>query len=178
MRLPRILAAAMVLALGLAPAPARADIAVTGAASPAAADQVRMLIPAMESWIDAHSDLPRSARPLRRVAFVAPGSEVTYHGRSTQLGSTIRGVYDAQTATIHLVKPWFGTTAFDRSVLLHELVHHRQVDARHWYCDRAMEWDAYKLQDRFLAQSGVESGFYWPAILLQSSCAVRDHHPD
>ena len=56
------------------------------------------------------------------------------------------------------------------------MVHHRQADL-HWYCEQAQEWRAYKLQSQWLADQGLKDDFYWPAIVLKSSCTKRDIHP-
>ena len=63
-------------------------------------------------------------------------------------------------------------------MLLHELYHHRQVEARHWYCPEAMEWDAYRVQAGFLGALGEDGGFDWVRLALISSCTPGDHHPD
>lgn len=155
-----------------------AETRIEGSAAPFEAQAVRDLIPVLDAWISLNSDYPETDRPLARVVFVEPGFEVLHDGQRTTLGNTTRGVYVDDDASIYLVRPWYGDTAFDQSVLLHELVHHRQKDARHWYCEAAQEWDAYKLQEEYLAALDTPSGFHWASILLDSSCAVRDHHPD
>ena len=125
----------------------------------------------LDLWLDTHTDLPRSAIPLARVELVPPGAEIRHEGRMTVLGGSVRGAYDAGTATIYLVRQWFGDTAHDRGVLLHEMVHHR-------YCPQAMEWDAYLIQEKYLNALGETGAFNWAWVLLASSCAVRDHHPE
>jgi hypothetical protein len=165
------------IALTLA-TPVGADPLVEGHVSPY---EPRMILDTMEElnlWIDAYTDLPRSDVPLARVELVEPGVFIHYEGQPMQIDQTVRGVYDADTATIFLVRQWYGETAFDRSVLLHEMVHHRQVSAQHWYCPQAMEWDAYLIQEDYLNAHGETGDFNWVWVLLASSCAVRDHHPD
>jgi hypothetical protein len=174
---------ALVCSIALAP-PASAvgagpdAIVVSGARDAREARAVREALPVLELWLDHAGVYPRVERPLAGIALVDYGHVVAGADHRTVIGGTMRGAYDARTATIYLVRPWFGDSPEDLGVLLHELVHHRQVDAKHWYCERAMEWDAYKLQEAWLADHGLESGFAWAAILLGSSCAVRDHHPD
>lgn len=168
-------AAAILLALA-GPAVAAPE---TGSSSRALGSPTRQaLIEELEDWLDANTELPRSAIPLVRVALIAAGDEVSYEGRLTRLEDTVRGLYDEGSATIYLVRPWSGDTAWDRSVLLHELVHHRQAAARHWYCPQAMEWDAYRIQESYLDAHGQTGDFQWGWVLLVSSCASRDHHPD
>lgn len=132
----------------------------------------------LDAWLDIYSDLPQAKEPIGEIALIEAGAEVLYEGQMTQLDSTVHGLYDAETTTIYLVRPWFADTVRDRSVLLHEMVHHRQAAAQHWYCPQAMEWDAYRLQEDYLNMLDQTGGFNWGWVLLASSCAVRDHHPD
>jgi len=179
MQTQAILKAALCAAALFAAAPAASGTRVEGTRTAFEAPAVAALLPELEVWLDANSDYARAGTPLARIVFVEAGHEIPHDGQTTRLGSTVRGVYEDESATIYLVRPWFGDDPRDKSVLLHELVHHRQAAGpRHWYCPQAMEWDAYKLQEAWLAEHGLESGFHWAAILLDSSCSVRDHHPD
>ncbi|EAR51275.1 hypothetical protein OG2516_17640 [Oceanicola granulosus HTCC2516] len=165
-------------ALFLATAQASAEPEVAGLQSPHERGTILSLVDELDHWLDLHTDLPRAATPLARVELVPPGAELLLEGRTTTLDHTVRGVYDEQSATIYLVRQWYGDTTRDRSVLLHEMVHHRQAEAQHWYCPQAMEWDAYLLQEDYLNAHGETGGFNWAWVLLASSCAARDHHPD
>lgn len=158
--------------------PVIADPEVSGVTSPHQARAILNIMEELDIWLDAYTDLPRSEVSLARVELVPPGTEILYEGQMTQIEQSVRGVYDADSATIYLVRQWYGETAFDRSVLLHEMVHHRQVTAQHWYCPQAMEWDAYHLQERYLNAHDETGDFNWTWVLLASSCAARDHHPD
>ncbi|MDG4649736.1 hypothetical protein P6F26_14925 [Roseibacterium sp. SDUM158017] len=160
-----------------APAAAVAAPRIEGQRSPHEPRAILGAVEALDLWLDAHTDLPR-AGPLARIVLVPPGGDIRYDGRTMQIHETVRGVYDATSATIYLVRQWYGETPLDRSVLLHEMVHHRQEKARHWYCPQAMEWDAYQIQEAYLNAHGETGGFNWAWVLLASSCAVRDHHPD
>ena len=159
-------------------APATAEPEITGTRRAFEPQAILETAEELELWLDAHTDLPRSEVPLERIALVEAGSDVLYGGRTTQLDSTVRGLYDEETATIYLVRPWFGDTARDRSILLHEMVHHRQASSQHWYCPQAMEWDAYLFQEDYLNAHGQTGGFNWGWVVLASSCGPRDHHPD
>lgn len=165
------------LSLTLA-APALAAPEITGTHLVFEPGAIQAIAEDVDLWLDVYTDLPRSDDPLAEIALIEPGSEVDYEGRMTRLDDTVRGLYDEETATIYLVRPWFGDSAMDRSVLLHEMVHHRQVAAQHWYCPQAMEWDAYLHQEAYLDALGETGDFHWGWVLLASSCTVRDHHPD
>lgn len=112
---------------------------IEGVKSPYEAPAIAALLPSLDTWITAYSDYPETDRPLAAITLVEPGFSLEHDGKAMQLGGTLRGLYDAESATIYLVRPWFGDDPYDQSVLLHELVHHRQVDAKHWYCGQAME---------------------------------------
>ncbi|MCV2866398.1 DUF6647 family protein [Albidovulum sediminicola] len=165
-------------ALAVAAASAGAEVEVAGARTHTEVAAIEDAVPVLDAWIDRFAEYPRARdRPLR-IALVPAMPRASATSSAAHYGPSTRGAYDAETATIYLLRPWFADLPYDRSILLHELVHHRQVQARHWYCAQAMEWDAYKLQEQFLDQAGLESGIYWLAVALESSCAVRDHHPD
>jgi hypothetical protein len=132
---------------------------------------------ALQRWLDANGPYPRRTAPPR-IRLILPEAAAALEGaaEARYLGAA-RGLFDPATGTVYLIKPWNPRNPRDVSVLLHELVHHRQAPG-HWYCPQAQEWDAYRLQARWLEELGIEAGFYWPAIALESSCVRRDIHPD
>ena len=131
----------------------------------------------LEAWLDDNSEYPRRAS-APKIVFIAASTADMLRGPGGRAGGRIRGLYDGAAATIYLAEPWSPEAPLDVSALLHELVHHRQVTARHWYCEQAQEWRAYQLQEAWLAERGIDANFYWPAIALSSSCTPRDIHPD
>lgn len=131
----------------------------------------------LEAWLDANSEYQRRASPPK-IVFIAESTVATLRGTTGTAGGRIRGLYDDTVATIYLAEPWSPEDPLDVSTLLHELVHHRQVTAQHWYCSQEQEWRAYQLQEAWLSGRGIEADFYWPAIALSSSCTPRDIHPD
>lgn len=173
--LSRLIFVALVSAV-MAPT-ANAGVEVVGAADRTEIERVSEVVSALNRWVDDSSDYP-AARVDPRVVFVAPGAISGIRHEARKFDERTHGVYDAETSTIYLHRPWSASDIRDIGVLLHELVHHRQVDARHWYCPQAMEWDAYALQESFLAEAGVESDINWVSVVLESSCAPRNHHPD
>ena len=159
-------------------AAASASPAIDGARDSREETAIRALLTELVSWTDAEETYRATSRPISKIKFVDAGETVTAEGQEFIVADRTRGLYDEKKATIYLARPWSVDDPFDRSVLLHELAHHLQVNTRHWYCPQAMEWDAYRLQETWLVEHGIQSGFYWPAILLESSCSKRDHHPD
>jgi hypothetical protein len=132
----------------------------------------------LETWLDRNTDLPRRDTPpeVRLVtpalaASLAPGKLWAGQGR-------LRGLYDPETETIWLVQPWDIRNPFDVSTLLHELVHHRQAGHGHWYCPGAQELPAYRLQQAWLNELGLEPKVNWIAVILEAGCTPRDIHPD
>lgn len=89
----------------------------------------------------------------------------------------LRAVYDWPHQRVLIVAPWDAENPRDVSVLLHELVHHVQLADRAWPRLQAPEWEAYTLQERWLEERGIESGFDWLQIYFLSRCP-RDIHPD
>ncbi len=156
---------------------ARAEPAVEGASSAAEIQIVHRQMERLDSWLDTNSTLPPAKLPVSRLAFVDAGQTIFYEGQMTEIEGKMRGLYDAATATIFLVRPWSGASETDRGVLLHEMVHHRQT-ALYWHCPHEQEWDAYKIQDQYLNENGEQSGFNWFLVALSASCSRRDIFPD
>jgi hypothetical protein len=136
------------------------------------------LIRNIDTWLDARSDLSANAlRPLIRFTDEMTARATLGQTSHATSGGRPRGFYDEEARTIWLVRPWDHRDPRDVSVLLHELVHHRQ-SGRHWTCEGAKEWPAYKLQRAWLADLGLEPNVNWIAVVLESGCTARDKHPD
>lgn len=140
------------------------------------AEDLHALVEIFEDWLDDTTPWKRRETPasvrivseqdLRSVA----GSTQRSHGRT-------RGLYHPESRTIYLGAPWDPRKAADASVLLHELVHHRQAP-HHWYCQAAQEEAAYRLQDEWLKIRGLSADVNWIAVTLEAGCTPRDIHPD
>lgn len=134
------------------------------------------LLNKLHHWLDEHTEFEkRDSQP--NIVLIDLELAEKLRGSDNSSGGPIGGLYDSETETIYLTRPWSPSNQRDISVLLHEMVHHRQ-SGRHWYCPQAQEWRAYQIQAQWLQEQNIDSGFYWPAILLKSSCAKRDVHPD
>lgn len=170
---PRLIAAA---ALAAATAFSAAAEATPRAPEPEAAQALSGLIETLDDWLDRHSDYPgREDPPAIRFVDEAMAAQIDgMHGRH---GARVRGLYDPSARTIFLVEPWSAEDPENVSTLLHELVHHRQA-ARSWRCPGAQEEDAYELQAAWLGAQGVEHDYPRLLVLMASSCASRDIHPD
>jgi hypothetical protein len=132
------------------------------------------LIEELHYWIDTTTALP-AADTSATIVFVDARDLAEPSEMASMIGSTPRGLYDPDTGTISLVRPWSADKPQDVAVLLHELVHHRQ-DGKHFYCEAAKEHAAYHVQKNWLAERELTLDVNWIAIVLASSCAVRDIH--
>ena len=113
---------------------------------------------------------------LPQVSFCNRDEAIRYEDRTIIMHEPVRGVYDANERKIFLVKPWSSQDLKNVGTLLHELVHYVQYSARHWDCWHETEWEAYKLQEAWLQQHGIDPGFNWTEIFLLSRCSRRDIH--
>ena len=149
---------------------------VLSLAAPAGASPLADLVEDLETWLDANTDLARrkTAPDIRLVSMSLARTE---YGSAGVMGGRLRAYYDATSETINLVAPWNPKDQADRSILLHELVHHRQAP-HHVRCDGAKELPAYRLQEAWAKERGVTLNINWIAVVLESGCSRRDHHPD
>lgn len=134
------------------------------------------LVENLDQWLDAHFSLPRNAGSPD-IRWIDRHSAASLAGPQLQAHENLRGLYDPDSQTIWLVQPWNARDPRDVSVLLHELIHHRQAVAGHWYCPAAQELPAYRTQQKWLAGLGLELDVNWIAIVLEAGCTTRDFHP-
>lgn len=130
-------------------------------------------------WIGDHSpyDVSGLFDQLPALAFCDHGATYIYKGKPMHFGERLAGVYDDVDEQICLAKPWDIDNKRHQSVLLHELIHFVQFRSKGWFCPQKTEWEAYKLQEAWMRENGMEPNFNWAFILLESSCGVRDRHP-
>ena len=130
----------------------------------------------LDTWLDQNTDFQRpEVRPTIKV--VNPSVAASIRGISASSYGRTRGLFDPKTSTIYLIRPWDAKNAHDASVLLHELVHARQV-SRYYYCPGAQEEAAYRLQDDWLRERGLQAKVNWIAVALEAGCTRHDIHPD
>ncbi len=129
-------------------------------------------------WIGDHTDYDVSKTLMEppSVSFCDEGTELYYEGEMIIVDPMLRAAYDMRDRHIYLVRPWKVSSVRDLSALLHELVHDVQYLNREWPCKGKSEWEAYKLQDAWLSEQGLESEFNWLQIFMLSRCP-RDIHP-
>jgi len=110
------------------------------------------------------------------VSFCNFGDDLDYEHKHLVVESQFRGIYDKERRHIYLVAPWSADNPENVGTLLHELLHDVQLLNRDWPCWGRAEWQAYKLQEKWLKERGVDPGFSWIQIFLESRCH-RDVHP-
>ena len=120
------------------------------------------LVAHLDDWLDRYAGLPRNPEP----AAIRWADEQSLNALSGRRHA--RGLYDPESATIWLARPWAPRNPFDVGVLLHELVHHRQAVSGHWYCPGAQELPAYRLQQAWLNDLGLEPDVNWIAVVLEA----------
>lgn len=130
-------------------------------------------------WIKENSnyDVTPVTNDLPEIIFCECGEVIEYEGQSITIHASIKGLLDAHEYKIILIKPWNAADFYNVSTLLHELTHIVQFRSKKWTCPKEPEWEAYKLQAKWLGERGIDPKFNWAQILLNSSCTIRDIHP-
>lgn len=106
-------------------------------------------------WIVAKTGwAEHEAPPIRFVPYAelvrifTGGTSTDYH---------VEGLYSDEDHSIYLPEGWRGDDLHDRSVLLHELVHHLQyLNKVKVTCASEYDWQALELQVAWLREQGVE----------------------
>ena len=117
------------------------------------------LVAVFLAWIFAQTGLTADAPPV----MLAPKSELEklYYGPAANHSSfNLIALYHHPTGTVYLPDTWSAAELPDRSVLLHELVHHVQrVNNVRGNCRAALERQAIELQIAWLRSQGVEDPY-------------------
>jgi len=152
----------------------------SGAIRPLDADNVieNAVVVELLTWIEAHTDYDVSASLAEppSIGFCRHGDVIDYEGQSLNVDPDLGGAYDMERRHIYLAQPWDASNVRNLGTLLHELIHDVQYRNRDWPCWQKTEWEAYKLQESWLAEKGLSAGFDWALILMLSHCP-QGHHP-
>ena len=130
------------------------------------------------SWIAAISNFAVVDPP--RILLIPKREIDEYYYRPSEVNKffQLQAIYKSTNAMIYLRDTWRSTELYDQSVLLHELVHHLQMNNNvKAPCQAAKERQAYDLQVAWLREQGVENpyalmGTNELTIYLLSSCHV------
>ncbi len=171
------LAAAVMLLSAPAARPAGMTLAIDPDPAWRQARDIGGLVAVLDRWLDRTGPYPRRAAAVT-LRLIGRAEAAGMAGYACRESLTTRALYDPATSTVYLIRPWSRSRTGDVAILLHELVHHRQQAARHWYCPGAMEPDAYRLQAAWLAERGQSARINRIAVALEAGCTARDIHPD
>lgn len=139
-------------------------------------ESITGLVEVFDTWLDQNTDFQRP-ETSPTVELISASLVESIQGSSASRFGRTRGLFDPDSSTIYLILPWDRKNPHDASILLHELVHARQV-ARHYFCPGAQEEAAYRFQDDWLRERGLQAKVNWIAVVLESGCNRRDFHPD
>lgn len=134
------------------------------------------LVEILDTWLDGNTDFQRPEVPPK-IAMINPTTAASIRRSHFPNYGLKRGLFDPQSSTIFLLHPWDPKNVNDASILLHELVHSRQV-SRYYLCDGAEEEAAYRIQDDWLRARGLRANVNWFAVALEAGCSQHDIHPD
>lgn len=95
--------------------------------------------------------------------------------KPSEIMHDIHAFYEDDSRTIYLEEGWAGSSIAERSVLVHEMVHHLQSVAGHEYdCPAAREQLAYRAQAEWLELNGrslqSEFGLDPLTLLVRTNC--------
>lgn len=139
-------------------------------------ESVTELVKVLDTWLDQNTDFQHpETRPT--IEIISPSFAAFIQGSSASSFARTRGLFDPDTSTIYLILPWDRKNPHDASVLLHELVHARQV-SRYYFCPGGQEEAAYRFQDEWLRERGLRARINRIAVVLEAGCNRRDFHPD
>jgi hypothetical protein len=137
----------------------------------------RQLVMALTDWIARHThyDVTLTLTRPPRIRFCKRGHPIDYEGRQVMVEPNLQAAYDLTSRTIHLVTPWNASRIEDQGILLHELIHDVQFNARAWDCLQQPEYEAYSLHAKWLKEHSLPVPFDLTQIFIWSRCN-RSHH--
>jgi len=134
------------------------------------------LVSDLDRWLDDRCTYVHPDDEGPAIGFIDAGTEIMVGNELCKITEDTRGFYDPERLKVFLVRPWDPADTFDVSVLLHELIHYRQ-EQYDWRCVAEMERPAYRLQEEWLTEQGVEYDFNWLVIYRLSRCPGANPHP-
>jgi len=108
-------------------------------------------------WIGNNSTLEVEQVFLPEVKFVSSEELHARFGLEERCdGIKVKGLYHKDDKIIYLRDDWDQYNLIDRSFLLHELVHHRQIESN-YKCRQEKEKEAYELQFKYLIENAINN---------------------
>lgn len=123
------------------------------------------LIITLIAWIAAHSNLAVADRPHIEMVPRQTMSSLYFGAASTKNFYDLEAFYLPAKATVYLPESWRPAGLRDKSILVHELVHHLQaINNVRVSCPAALEREAYDLQFKWLREQGVEDPYEYSGL--------------
>jgi len=108
-------------------------------------------------WIGNNSTLEVEQVFLPEVKFISSAELHERFGIEERCdGIKVKGLYHKDDKIIYLRDDWDQYNLIDRSFLLHELVHHRQIESN-YKCRQEKEKEAYELQFKYLIENAINN---------------------
>jgi hypothetical protein len=129
-----------------------------GDTSPAdAARLVHAMMSKMITWISVNTDMRPCAPPVLRHATSDEIAAKWYGKIPGKQVIKVRALYEYPSATVYVSEDFDWSNLLDKSILLHELVHHMQhYNEVVFQCHAAAEPQAYELQAAWLEEQGED----------------------
>jgi hypothetical protein len=114
----------------------------------------------MLGWIVANTGMSLPEPPDIKLVPQEELVEIQYGPSPPETTFQLEALYNHHSGTVYLRESWDAEDLFDRSVLLHELVHHVQItNELEVPCLAALERQAYELQAQWLEEQGIEDPY-------------------
>jgi hypothetical protein len=108
----------------------------------------------LTAWIVAQTGWPLGTAPAIR--YVARDEMQKVFGRGATSGLNVEALHSNKEHVVYLLQTWRADNLRDRSILLHEIVHHLQyLNHMKALCPAEEERQAYDLQIKWLREQGV-----------------------
>ena len=140
-------------------------------ADPVPANVPHQMVGEMLGWIEINTDYDMASIAAPAIQFCATDTYITA-ADGIVAEPALRAGYDPAIQTIYMTAPWSPFDPEITSTLLHLLISHVQIEARDWPCLNATRFEAYWLQDKWLAEQGYGTGFDWTQIMIDSRCPI------
>ncbi len=148
-------------------------LAATACPDPVETTVSPRIIDTMMQWIDEKTAYDMTGITPPRIRFCARNAALAQVGDTVLVDPALAAAYDPATQTVYMTAPWSPIDPETTSILLHQLIHHVQMQAQDWPCPAATQFEAYWLQDHWLGEQGYGTGFDWTQILVDSRCPVE-----
>jgi hypothetical protein len=112
---------------------------------------MKEILTALMIWFGANTPLQVN-HELPKVIFLQQATmEQMFYGDTEYQADQLHGMYNQDLDTIYLQDDWDSKSAWDMSVLVHEMVHYLQdMNNLEFNCTAEMEKDAWPIQQKYL----------------------------